>query len=333
MIADNGQMALLEAFVNLYNSVAQNWRILSSKMVQEIDDLEVNTIPDYLKGNLENLDCVANTKFEKINVQQCRYGKASIICDLLFIYPTQISSYIQLIPINYDGVIISGLKRNSIFVKNPESQMIISMNCDSNEYIQSALPVCHEEKDYYDCLTSLTQKSIDSIIKKCNFIYENSTSMFPLLSGALLVQNNHVKDFKIAVDGRPVYQKLPLLIYSAAEIVIKSMNEEYVFPKLTNVTKILSTRLSSDQIHKMMTNCWWYEFLNRHNWDDYVLWIIIIIQTLTFPLICWSCCATCCEKRRKNRKNPDYYVDREIKRRNYLENKRLLEHRKKQCPV
>ena len=139
--------------------------------------------------------------------------------------------------------------------------------------------------------------------------------------------------FKIAVDGRPVYQKLPLLIYSAAEIVIKSMNEEYVFPKLTNVTKILSTRLSSDQIHKMMTNCWWYEFLNRHNWDDYVLWIIIIIQTLTFPLICWSCCATCCEKRRKNRKNPDYYVDREIKRRNYLENKRLLEHRKKQCPV
>ena len=73
--------------------------------------------------------------------------------------------------------------------------------------------------------------------------------------------------------------------------------------------------------------CAWQKFFEDNDWESFVLWILIFIQTAILPIVFWTCCSACLGHTRK-RRHSKAKIEQKIRERNFRENKKLLRCRK-----
>jgi len=126
---DKQKQLLLESFINVYRDVSVQWKSEFCELLSITDTLNGLEFPQALKGLVKQLDCLKMSKYEKIEVKNCRKGLGEFFCEVLFFQPQELIEIMPLIPITYADDFIgygisTGLGDRYSYVKETASGQI-----------------------------------------------------------------------------------------------------------------------------------------------------------------------------------------------------------------
>ena len=324
---DNAKVNLLYSFLNNYVDTANNWLFRAETVVMEYDQLRGKYFPPTLKGHIETASCLEDASHEVIHILDCMANSNSLFCELEFTYPTILVPYIEMIPLNYEGVQMRGPKGGESFAKNTETQRYQFLNCSLN--YNKEIPQCITIEDSSDCLSYVLHHDIEKAILHCKFEFATPPLYVRTRTDVLLIQGD--KDVKVAEGTKVLFEPLPMIIGTLKDLVITVKNDEYTFPARVNATNmplgIFTTKFSATQLNGIKLKAYWDDFWVRFHFEDYVEWLALFLQLVFAPLTIVGIIIACRSKTAFKRHEKK--VEKKIKKCNFEENKTLLDKRAK----
>jgi hypothetical protein len=321
ILADSGKLHALYAFIATFNGQTNAWKNLFSTCLSEYDILRGGTFPSTLLGFVEQADCLKTTDSEIIKVMGCKGGKNNLICEIEFNYPTKVTQFTEMVPINYDGVELDGPESGLIYAKDPQTQSLVLLNCSHNEFNNPETPLCLKVEGHEKCLKGLLLQDLDFAADYCHFRQNVPEIAKRLSDNGILVLH---KDAKVTDNGKMVFKSAPMVIYSNHEVTVSLNEDELTFPNQIKFEKpkLVTSNLSKKIIETLKGKAFWDSFWSRFAPEDYLIYVVIGVQFLIlFPL---SLCGIFCGMKRRPSKARPRKIERECKRRNFSENQKLL---------
>jgi len=111
-----------------------------------------------------------------------------------------------------------------------------------------------------------------------------------------LIQGN---DISIKNGDASISQKPPVAIYSPEIITVKVDEEDYIFPPAIQIEKltIVESKLTKTEISNLIKAYEWENFWDSVETDDYVRYILVLIQIIIFPIAIFGCYFTLTQRK------------------------------------
>ena len=319
---DIGKINFLFSLANSFNSIGFDWMTSSANAVNEFDQLQKLIFPDSLNGHLETAPCLDTAKFEMVKVLNCDSNPSKLFCELEVSLPQTPVVYGKFIPLSYNGAQLRGPTGKETFVRHPESQEILLILCHDLEEVPTKVPICKQVDELKECLTDLLRHEIDSAISNCKYTYVPTPTVQRLTSEELLIQGS--SDIHVAEGSKVIFHPLPMVIGSTEKVTVTvSDSEEYeYFGSGSKGTGIKISKLTKTQVNFLLLKATWDDAVYNFQIQDYVEYLALGLQLVFAPLTVVSLVLACMARRTSNQSRKK--VEKDLKKRNFEENKRLL---------
>jgi hypothetical protein len=210
-----------------------------------------------------------------------------------------------------------GYTPNDLFGRTLDVRELKYLDCDDRQSGDYA--VCTENAIPDPCKSALSANNINEIINKCNFTKEEPPIGIILPHGGILIQGDKLT---IKNGEASISQKAPLAIYSPEILTVKMEEEDYVFPPAIQIEKlvIVESKLTQKDIDYLVDTYEWEHFWNEVNTDDYIRYILLLIQIIIFPIAISGCYFTLKQRKmmKKFENNPKTKGKENFKNNQYL---------------
>ena len=114
---DGEKKLLLDTCSAHYNSLADRWLTLVNMGTKFLEQIHMKTFPFELIADLENLECIPNTQYEKVIILEAKAGKETYFAEIEVYLPTESQSVVKLLLVPYKGYTLQVPKVGTQFVK------------------------------------------------------------------------------------------------------------------------------------------------------------------------------------------------------------------------
>ena len=231
--------------------------------------------------------------------------------------------YCKFLPLNYQGAQLRGPSGKEIFVRHPDSQEILLLLCkDDVELTHPEVLVCEQVGEMKTYLTHLLRHEVDEAISDCKYEYTTVSIVSCLTTEELLIQGN--AEIHVAEGTKVIFQPLPMVIGSNEKVIVTvTGSEEYkYFGSGAKKTGIKISKLTKTQINFILIKATWDNIVRNFQIQDYMEYLALLLQLLFAPLTIVGPVIACKAKRTSEKSKRK--VEKDLKRRNYDENKKLL---------
>ena len=309
---------ILWEFCSYYNDFSIVYERTSAELLTALEELSDGIYPEVLFGELiRNCTYSVNGDGEKYKVIRCEKNNKGYRCQIEITQAVGLKEYIRAYPVHYDGVTIMGYTPNDLFGRTLDVRELKYLDCDDRQSGDYA--VCTENAIPEPCKSALSINNINEIINKCNFTKEEPPIGIILPHGGILIQGDKLT---IKNGEASISQRAPLAIYSPEILTVKVEEEDYVFPPAIQIEKlvIVESKLTQKDIDYLIDTYEWEHFWNEVNTDDYIRYILLLIQLIIFPIAISGCYFTLKQRKmmKKFENNPKTKGKENFKNNQYL---------------
>jgi len=288
------QNILLE-FCSYYNDFAIVYERLSAELLTALEELSDGIYPEVLFGELiRNCSYSVNGDGERYKVIRCAKNNKGYRCQIEITQAVGLREYIRAYPVHYDEILLMGFNENDLFGRTTDVRELKYLDCEDNQGSDYAVCIEHNVPD--PCKSALTADNINDVIKRCNFTKETPPVGIILPHGGVLIQGN---DISIKNGDASISQKPPVAIYSPEIITVKVDEEDYIFPPAIQIERltIVESKLTKTDISNLIKAYEWENFWDNVETDDYVRYILVLIQIIIFPIAIFGCYFTLTQRK------------------------------------
>lgn len=273
-------------FVNNLNEFCEELYTTSNNAIELLEVIKGLDFPSSMRANLEEVNCIPDSDFEKITVLTTSSSLEKVSVSLEVGIPEKVVHYKRLELVNYNGVELK-LPNESICAKN--NHKLYLLNC--NEDIKFVkIPVCQAVPFDDKCGDSLLREQLESQIQYCTFTNRELRSVFTRIgenSEAVLIQGI---GYTIADGDRIVAPYPPLIIYSPNTITMTKGSEEIKISNTQNAVtpRIIQSKLTGIQVTAIITKAFWNDFLENIDWFAYIDKAALVVQLIFAPFSFFS---------------------------------------------
>jgi hypothetical protein len=160
---------LLDTFSAHYNSLADRWLTLVNTGTTFLEQIHMKTFPFELIADLENLECIPNTQYEKVIILEAKAGKETYFAEIEVYLPTESQSVVKLLLVPYKGYTLQVPKVGTQFVKKIGAPTLYKYNCEKSEVLNVKAPLCTIEEVDTLCTQAILRNEIETSLWKCTF--------------------------------------------------------------------------------------------------------------------------------------------------------------------
>ncbi len=307
-------------FCSFFNDFSMVYENMADEMLTAMETLSDGIYPEVIFGELMR-DCEGsiNGEGEKFEVIRCSKTNKGYRCQIQITQAANLKEYIKMHSVHYDEVYMYGYDKGDIFARTIDVRDLKILDCDSQK--SSDFPICIERDLEEPCKSMIGKDDIHGIIESCNFTKGTPNIGTILPHGGILVQGNGIA---ISNGEQSVSQKPPIVIYSPEIITLKKEDDEFVFAPAIHIEElmIVESKLSEEDIRLLKQEEKWDEIWNETEADDYISYLLILLQIIVFPIAILGCYLTL--NQRKMLKNLEVQSRRGKGKENYKQNQYLL---------
>jgi hypothetical protein len=291
---DGEKKLLLDTFSAHYNSLADRWLTLVNMGTKFLEQIHMKTFPVELTADLENLECIPNTQYEKVVILEAKAGTEAYFAEIEVYLPTESKSVVKLLLVPYKGYTLQVPEEGTHFVKQAGGPKLFKYKCENSEVLNDKAPLCTIEEIDNLCTQAILRNEIDVALWKCHFSRDTSDLYATrLLDEGILVTSNK---YAVAEGTKMLYQNPPIVIYTNLLITLTDeKGEEIKFPATIQVRdqKVVQSALTEVQKQLIATRGAINDFWSTIDWTEYAnygSWVLqLLITPLTFLGLIFSC--------------------------------------------
>jgi len=285
--ADPIKKNVIKAFCNTLTEDLELWESKLSTMLNILDSLGSNIMPQQLMG-LYQEGCIADNLGETVTVLDCLKTKIGYACKIEITHPMDILDMNLLIPVHYQDIRLRGETDHQQFAVLKETVEPKILDCDQYDFNDQTTPICEMKNVDKTCLQSLLISNVQNSIKNCNFTRETPTVGVRTYSRGILVQKKDtVTKTKEGTIERIVSSDVPIIIFSEKTVVLDHNGEKFDFAKEGQIvgTRVVKSRLTEEDIEDLEDRVKQEEFLENLDTEDILRYLLLTLQALSYPII------------------------------------------------
>lgn len=317
--------AQLDNFVMLYNNMAIHYLRLASLGNYLLENMVMLTYPPELLSALEGLTCIADTKFERVNIRETRPASDSMVVELEISSPSETVTVTKMIRVAYNGYVLKAPEPESVWVKKTGELKLHSMTCESSVDLNQEAPLCQISILDTLCSAALIRNDLENILYTCTFTKDDEqTEHCRTLDDGIYVG---AQDLSMADGTKVVYSAPPVIIYSNKEVTLTQHDgKEIKYPAVIAFAeqKVVVTSLSLLQISMVKTKGMWADFQEKFDYMEWINYTSWAVQAALLPLT-FIGMILACRTRKQMRKTVKIVTKKRQNKANARENARLLE--------
>lgn len=279
----------IKDFITTYKLLAESYYQQSKEMIILWENLQNNRISADLIIQMEQLDCVGDSIFDKTSFLNCQIYSTGLRCEILVHVIQELDQYTLLRPIVFDYICLGSYDETRQLVKTDQGK-IVWLKCA--ERIKENNELCNEESLPYYCETGINEKDPQLILSSCPFTTKCPTGGITLMKDfGILIDGG--AEMKIFEDNHQVAQTKPFLIYSNSELRIVKQNATVTIPPISTHLRprIVTPPLSSTQLNFLKVKVNGQLFLNLFDGVDFLnmslmLGVVAILSLILFICLC-----------------------------------------------
>jgi hypothetical protein len=275
-------------FIQTLSTEVTEWDQVASSTLSLIDELASGSFPKSLMGHYQNADCLNHSISEEVRVISCQGYASTYSCILEVRQPELIKTVLQLIPVHYGTIRLSGHTKDDIFIKESIQSEISLLSCEDDSMNTQDVKCCTPKPWPGECIDSLMKGEIKPILKFCNWTRDDYIPVGTfLMDGSLLVQGNCRKiQVKSGSTYSTVATETPVRVFSGTEILVKRGQEVYRYPgkpDMTGVT-VVKSKMPRESWVYLESTLYWREFWQKIGLGDYIDASLILLQLIFMPI-------------------------------------------------
>ena len=313
------KLAVFERFIASYNRIAADWYSTAERQAANWNMLLNGNFPEGLLAQLEQISCLEKSKYESVDILDCKECKQGLICELNVQIPSYFKTYDILREINYKDTQIATPKGNYKFAQIPESTVVVWLECSPEEIRKSEVISCREHEIEKECAHAIQHEVIEKMLTHCSFTKVKPELAVRLHDNGVLVQGI---DVIIRENGKSIFHDTPLVIYTNYDLIISLLSYEVtiVANTITQNPRIISTILTEEQIESMESKAWWGDIVQELGWEDYLEYVSLMLEVILLPLTLLGIGLSLRMKYRKHGNKRD----KNVRKNNYRETRAMM---------
>jgi hypothetical protein len=285
---DHTKDSTIRNFIQTLSTEVTEWDQVASTTLSLIDELASGSFPKSLMGHYQNADCLNHSIGEDIKVIGCQGYSSSYSCVIEVRQPEVIKTVLQLIPVHYGTIRLSGHTKEDIFIKDSLQSEISLLSCQDDAMNTQDVKCCTPKPWPGECIDSLMKGEMRPILNACNWTRDEYVPVGTfLLDGSLLVQGDCRKiQVKSGTTYSTVATETPVRVFSGTEILVKRGQEMYKYPgkpDMTGVTVVTSKIPKKSWVY-LESTIYWREFWQKIGLGDYIDASLIFLQLVFMPI-------------------------------------------------
>jgi hypothetical protein len=251
-----------------------------------IDNLASAVFPQAAMGMYQQAICIGPLIGESLKVRNCTGFKYAFICRIEISIPQKVKSVVELIPVRYQNIALTGENHQQRFILNANSPYISLLECSPQVVTPSQTALCTVKNLASDCEEAIRYNDVFKSFSSCNFSRNTNYPPAILLPNGAILVHGQGATIDLGSNADTVATSLPVIISTSREVVVRSKGENYVFsPSSTSMTESTTvSALSQASIDYLETLMTWKEFWEQFQVMDYVNLALLGVQTLLLPV-------------------------------------------------
>jgi hypothetical protein len=312
--------------LGLYRETALSWREKTTELLEHWSLLSNLVFPQDLYDQLGGAACLKDSKSELIKVLMCEAGTDIFICELEINQPIQTSWFTHMKPIKYNGLILSGLNPDILYVKDRISNQVSSLYCPEEQPISvpANAPFCEQYTLNAICEHYLNTKDLGGAITNCYFREAKGKSLaIRTIDDSVLILDSTAK---IIVDGRPIFEPVPLRVYANTSIILVLGKGEIKYVSTSKIakTQIIKSKITGPELIRMQWNAYWLKTGEAIQAWDLLDIFLLILELLTVPFLLTNLICNLQNRKQIERARNAKQTKKRRRKSNFAENRELL---------
>ena len=283
------KISTIFSFITTYNIAFGEIERTTSEILSSLELMSDNKFPENLmraNKTCEFSNTVKETEGEMYEILGCHGSKTGYHCTTVVTQPMQLTKFIKLHAVNYNGWEISGPQEDWIFIKNPETEAVQYALCKDSV---SAHPTCLTKELEAPCKLALAARAVSDTIAHCYFSENTQPDGFKQVmeGGVLIQQADSVSSGQTILSNVP-----PYIVYSPEILTIAREGEEAVLIPAIAVESlvIVTSSLTEKDIAELEWTHSGESFIESLDAEDYMNLVLALIQLILIPATVYCMC-------------------------------------------